>query len=32
MLWDESKIFKMLPFYNSYIERPKIKELSDVDY
>ena len=29
MLWDESKIFKILPFYNSYIERPKIKKLSN---
>ena len=30
MLWDESKIFKLLPFYNSYIERPKIKKLNNV--
>ena len=30
MLWDESKIFKILPFYDSYIERPKIKKLSNV--
>ena len=27
MLWDESEIFKILPFYNSYIEIPKIKKL-----
>ena len=30
MLWDESKIFKTLPFYNSYIEKPNIKKLSNV--
>ena len=30
MLWDESEIFKLLPFYNSYVERPKIKKLSNV--
>ena len=30
MLWDESKIFKILPFYNSCIERPKIKKLSNI--
>ena len=30
MLWDESKIFKILPFYKSYIEKPKIKKLSNV--
>ena len=30
MLWDESEIFKILPFYNSYIERPKIKKLSNI--
>ena len=30
MLWDESEIFKLLPFYNSYIERPKIKKLNNV--
>ena len=27
---DESEIFKILPFYNSYIERPKIKNLSNI--
>ena len=27
---DESEIFKILPFYNSYIERPKIKKLSNI--
>ena len=30
MLWVESKIFKILPFYNSYIERPKSKKLSNI--
>ena len=27
---DESEIFKILTFYNSYTERPKIKELSNI--
>ena len=30
MFWDESEIFKILPFCNSYIERPKIKKLSNI--
>ena len=30
MLWDKSEIFKILPFYDSYIERPKIKKLNNV--
>ena len=30
MLWDESKMFKILPFYSSYIERPNIKKLSNI--
>ena len=30
MAWDESEIFKILPFYNSYIEEPKIKKLSNI--
>ena len=30
MLWDESEIFTILPFYNSYIERPKTKKLNNV--
>ena len=30
MPWDEYEIFKILPFYNSYIKRPKIKKLSNV--
>ena len=27
---DETEISKLLPFYNSYIERPKIKKLSNI--
>ena len=30
MDWDESKIFKILPFYNSLIDVPKIKKLSNL--
>ena len=30
MHWDESKIFKILPFYDSYIERHEIKKLNNV--
>ena len=30
MVWDESKIFKILPFYNSFIDVPKIKKLSNI--
>ena len=30
MLWDESKIFKILPFYNSCIDVPKVKMLSNI--
>ena len=30
MFWDESEIFKLLPFYDSYIERPKIKRINNV--
>ena len=28
--WDANKIFKLLPFYDSYIERPRVKKLSSV--
>ena len=31
MHWDESEIFKILPFYNSYIERPEVKKLNSVE-
>ena len=30
MYWDESKIFKILPFYNSHIDIPKIKKFSNI--
>ena len=30
MVWDESKIFKALPFYNSFIDVPKVKKLSNI--
>ena len=30
MFWGESEIFKILPFYDSYIERPKIKNLNNL--
>ena len=28
-MWNETEIFKLLPFYNSYIDIPKIKKLSN---
>ena len=31
MHWDESEIFKILPFYDSYVEKPKIKNLGNVE-
>ena len=31
MHWNESEIFKILPFYNSYIERPEVKKLNSVE-
>ena len=31
MHWDESEIFKILPFYDSYIEKQKIKKLGHVE-
>ena len=30
MLWNESKIFEILPFYNSYIDVPNAKKLSNI--
>ena len=30
MRWDESEISNILPFYNTFIERPKIKKLNNV--
>ena len=29
--WDTKKIFKILPFHNAFIEKPKIKYLSNID-
>ena len=31
MHWDAKELFKILPFYNTFIERPKIKKLSSVE-
>ena len=31
MHWDANKIFKILPFYDSYIEKTKIKKLGNVE-
>ena len=31
MHWDESEIFKILRFYNSYIERPEVKKLGSTE-
>ena len=30
MHWDSNKIFKILPFYDSYIDKPKVKKLNNV--
>ena len=30
MHWDANKIFKILPFCNTYIEKPKVKKLNNV--
>ena len=30
MHWDANKIFQVLLFYDSYIEKPKVKELGNV--
>ena len=30
MRWDANKLFQVLPFYNTFIEKPKIKKLSNV--
>ena len=30
MHWNANKIFQLLPFYDSYIEKPKVKKLSNV--
>ena len=28
--WDAKKLFQILPFYNTFIEKPEIKKLSDI--
>ena len=28
--WDVKKLFQMLPFYNTFIEKPEIKKLSNI--
>ena len=30
MHWDANKIFKILPFFNTYIEKPEVKKLNNV--
>ena len=30
MHWDPNKIFQLLPFYGSYIEKLKVKKLNNV--
>ena len=30
MHWDANKIFQVLPFFNTYIEKPEVKELDNV--
>ena len=30
MHWDAKKLFQILPFYNTFIERPKIKKLPNI--
>ena len=30
-MWNESKIFIILPFYNIHIDIPKIKKLSNLE-
>ena len=30
MKWDANKLFQILPFYNTFIERPEIKKLSNI--
>ena len=30
-MWDAKELFKILPFHNTFIERPEIKKLSSVE-
>ena len=32
MVWDEFKIFKIIPFCNSFIDFPKIKKFSNIRF
>ena len=29
--WDANKIFKILPFYNTHINQPRVKKLNNVE-
>ena len=29
--WDANKIFKILPFFNTYIEKPEVKNLNNAE-
>ena len=31
MHWDANKMFKILPFYDTYIEKPEVKKLNNVE-
>ena len=31
MKWDAKKVFQILPFYNTFIEKPEIKKLSSIN-
>ena len=31
MYWDAKKLFQILPFYNTFIEKPEIKILSNIN-
>ena len=31
MHWDANEIFKILPFYNTYIDKPEVKKLNNVE-
>ena len=30
MHWDANKIFKILPFFSTYIDKPEVKKLNNV--
>ena len=30
--WDTKELFQKLPFYNTFIEKPKIKHLSNIEF